>query len=217
MRSPLHLDLLKEDERFSSSPIRLRVMMPVFACFLALCLGVWWLLLCVHAHSQTQLKQELLQTIAAFAPVHASVLASRAQEQEALAVIHQLTLFKNSRNLFGGTFSSLAAHVPQNIQFTELRVPPPPPPATDPMRPSPAPTNTFEQVALRISGRTVGEHSSEAVNALLATFHDPAFTNLFRSAVIPKGAFRQDSARDPANRETLLFEITCECTPRRFQ
>ena len=61
------------------------------------------------------------------------------------------------------------------------------------------------------------EHPSEAVNTLLATFRTPAFTNVFRTAVIPKGAFRQDVARDPESREILLFDITCDCVPRRFE
>ena len=217
MSAPLHLDLLKDDERLNSSPIRLRFMMPLIACTVTLCLIVWWLLLCVHSHSQTQLKQELLQTIATLAPVHASVLATRAQEEEALAVLRQLALYKNSRVLYGDALSRLAGHVPENIQFTELRIPTPPPPPSDPQHPAAAPTNTVEQVSLRIAGRTAGERSSESVDALLATLRTPAFTNLIRSAVIPKGAFRQDIARDPNNREALLFEIQCECTPRRFE
>jgi len=217
MSAPLHLDLLKDEERLSSSPIRLHFMLPMLSSCLALCLAVWWLLLCVHTHSQIQLRQELLQTIATLTPVHASVLASRAQEEEALAVVRQLTLYKNSHIRFGTALSNLTERVPENIQFAELCIPTPQPPPTDPQHPATAPTNTTEQVSMRIAGRTAGERSSESVDTLLATLRSPAFTNLFRTAVIPKGAFRQDIIRDPNNRDTLLFEISCECTPRRFE
>jgi len=213
----LHLDLLKEDERRSSSPIRLRVMMPLTALFLTTCVLVWWGLLFLRVHGQNQLVEELQQAVTSFTPSHTAVLELRAQEQEYHAMVHQLTLYRNSRNLFGQALSNLAEHVTENIQFTEMRIPPPSPPTVDPTRPSSGPTNTFELVALRIAGRTGGERPSEAVNTLLAALRTPAFTNLFRTAVIPKGAFRQDIARNPANHETLLFEITCDCVPRRFQ
>jgi Tfp pilus assembly protein PilN len=217
MSTPLHLDLLKEDERLSSSPIRLRVMMPMTASFVALCLLVWWSLICLRSLGQVHLKMEVEQAIHALAPVHASVLDARAQEQEIKAVIGQLSLYKNSCNRFGESFSKLTASIPETIQFTELRIAPPQPVASpDPAHPV-VPTNLLEQVTLRISGRTGGERPSEGVNALLATLRTPAFTNLFRTAFIPKGAFRQDTVRNPDNRETLLFEITCECLPRRFE
>ena len=215
MKTPLHLDLLKEEERLSSRPIRLRVMFPLFAVFLALCLSVWWVLLWARARNQTQLEGELKLAIESITPVHASVLETRAREQECRAIVNQLSLYTNSQIRFGKTFSLLASHVPGNIQFTELRIPSPSP--ADPAHPTAAPTNAFEQVFLRIAGRTGGEHPSEEVNKLLAELRTPALTNLFRSAVIPKGAFRQDGTRNQMNHETLLFEVTCECQPRRFQ
>jgi len=79
----------------------------------------------------------------------------------------------------------------------------------------PGPPNPAERVPLRRAGRTTGP---EPVNTLLQTLlKNPVCTNLIRSAEIPKGAFRQDSSRNAANRETLLFELTCECAPRRFE
>ena len=217
MRTPLHLDLLKEEERYSSSPIRLRVMMPLTAIFAAVCILVWWALLCLRAHSQTRLEGELQQAIISLTPAHAAMLASRAQEQEFRAVVRQLTLYRNSRILFGQTLSNLGEQITENLQFTELRIPPPQPPAADPTRATLGPTNTLEQITLHISGRTGGERPSEAVNLLLAALHTPAFTNRLRTAVIPKGAFRQYIARNPENHETMLFEITCDCVPRRFE
>ena len=217
MSTPLHLDLLKEEERFSSSPIRMRVMLPLTATFFALCLLVWWSLLCLKDHSMTQHKEDLKRDILSLTPAHDAVLASRAQEQEYRAMVRQLTLHKHARNLYGDTLSNLAEHVIETIQFTQITLPPPQPPPVDVTHPSNGPTNTFEAVTLRISGRTGGEHPSEAVNDLLATLRTPAFTNAFQTAVIPKGAFRQEATRNASNSDTLLFDIICDCVPRRFE
>ena len=217
MKNFLHLDLLKEDERYSYRPIRLRVMMPLAACLITLCLLVWWSSLCFNFYSQTQFKKKLQEAIVSLTPTQAAVLESRAQEQEFRSIIQQLTLYKNARNLCGNTLSNLTEYVPSSIQFAELRLSSPFPPLIDALHPAIGPTNTFEQVTLRIFGRTGGAHPSESVNALLATLYTPTFTNFFRSAMIPKGAFRQDASRNLENRETMLFEIICECLPRRFQ
>ena len=102
-------------------------------------------------------------------------------------------------------------------QSRVLRIPTPTPVAVDPKNPTLGPTNILESVSLQFAGRITGEHSSEAVNALLTALRTPAFTNLIRSAEIPKGAFRQDLAKNTVTGETLLFELTCECVPRRFE
>lgn len=215
MKTPLHLNLLKEEEHFSSSPVRLRVMMPTAAVFVALCSIAWFFLLAGKVHTQAHLNEKLKQAVASITPVYAAVLDSRAQEQEYRAMARQLGIYTNSRVLFGESLSLISARVPSCIQFTEMRIPQPT--LADPAHPSAAPTNRFEQVFLRISGRTSGDHPSEAVNTLLAELRTPVFTNLLRSVSIPKGAFRQDNARSASNRDTLLFEITCECQPRRFE
>ena len=41
----LHLNLLKDTERLSSSPVRLRVMLPVVALFACLGMALWWAIL----------------------------------------------------------------------------------------------------------------------------------------------------------------------------
>lgn len=213
MKTPLHLDLLKEDERFSSSPVRLRVLMPLIATSLTFSLVVWLCYLLVRVHSQIKLEEKLRQTSASVVPAHDAVLESRAQEQEYLAMAKQLGLYCNSRVRFGDVLAQLPSRVPACVQFTELSIPQ----APDALQQQTVPTNRFEQVTLRIVGRAGGDSPTEAINTLLAELKTPAFTNLFRSVFIPKGAFRQDTARNPTSRDTLLFEITCECLPRRFE
>ena len=38
----LHLNLLRAEEKASSSPIRLRVMLPIFALLLCAACAIWW-------------------------------------------------------------------------------------------------------------------------------------------------------------------------------
>jgi len=217
MSKPLHLDLLKDEERYSSSPVRLRVMLPMVAALATLCFLIWWALLGLRSHNQSTLKDQLQKNILKEKAAHAIVIDLRAQQKETKAIIQQLKFYEHARVRFGEALVQLAAHVPAEIQLTEIRLPPPPPPLIDPKLPALGPTNTMELLTLRIAGRASDNKASESVNTLLASLRKPAFTNLFQTADIPKGAFRQDSGRSLDNRETLLFEIRCVCVPRRFE
>lgn len=220
MNASLHLNLLKDEERFSSSPIRPRVMIPLLAVLSVAGFGVWWLLLTVRLSSATHEKAVQEAHCAELKPALNQVLTLRAREKEVRAALTQLGFYRTSRIRFGDTLMRLPQHVPASIQFTELRVPLPPPlPAPDPklkVQP-PGPTNLVEAVTLRIAGRVGSSASDEAVRSLLDALRQPAYTNLIRKAEIPKGAFRQDSVRGPAARESILFEITCDCGERRFK
>ena len=222
MSAVLHLNLLKDEELLSPSPVRLRVLVPLLAVLSVLAVAVWWTLLAVRAHDVTLQKKVLEADLAEMKPGHAEVLRLRAQEKEYAASLRQLTFYRNARLRFGETFARLAEHVPATVQLTELRVLPPPPlPPADPTKKAAlGPTNVFEAVTLRLAGRAGGDAPSEAVNTLLEAIRStPSFTNLILSAEIPKGAFRQETGKmkGAANPDTLLFEITCGCVPRRFE
>lgn len=220
MNASLHLNLLQDDERFSSSPIRLRVMIPLLAVLGVVGLGVWWLLLIARIDNVTHEKTNLETHCAELKPTHDQVLALRAREKETRAAVSQLGFYRTARIRFGDALARLPQHVPASIQFTELRVPTPPllPPPDPTAKVKPlGPTNLAETVTLRIMGRASSSTSSEAVRSLLEALRQPAFTNLIRKAEIPKGAFRQDIARGPAARECVLFEISCDCGERRFE
>ena len=217
MTPSLHLDLLKDEERFGSSPVRMRVMFPLFAISAALGVSLWWGLVAFRVHNQTVLKSALEKSAAELKPAHNALLALRAQERDTSAAIRQIQFYQNSRLRFGETFLKLAARVPENMQITEMRINPPAPITIDPQSPTPGPTNTVEQVTLRLAGRTAGERSTEVINTFITALRTPAFTNLIRSVEIPKGAFRQEFGKDPQSREALLFELICGCSPRRFE
>ena len=218
MSTSLHLDLLKAEEHLSPNPVRLRVIVPFFFVLAILGIAVWWTLFAFRLHAATLQKAVLVTNIEGLKSAHSKVLLLRAQEKEQQAILKQLTFYRNSRICFAETFKRLAEQVPDTVQLTELRVPPPPPPpSTDPNRQTFGPTNVSEAVSLKLAGRASGDAPSVSVRMLLEKIRTPAFTNLIRSAEIPKGAFRQDTFRGPANQDTLLFEITCGCVPRRFE
>lgn len=217
MSTPLHLDLLKDEERYSSRPVRLRVILPMLAALATLCCLVWWALLGLRSYNQSDLKAGLQKNILRQTAAHAIVLDLRAKEKETSAVIRHLQLYQHARICFGTTLSRLSDHVPANIQITEMRLSPPPPPLVNLQLPALGPTNSVEQITLRLAGRTNGDEASKSVNTLLVALRIPAFTNLIQMADIPKGSFRQDVARNPENRDTFLFEIRCVCVPRRFE
>lgn len=219
MRTPLHLDLLKDEERLSSSPIRLRVMLPLMTSLFLLSTLLVWTLLGIRLRSQHKLVIDTENAVQSASPVHASVLASRETEKETRAVIQQLMLYQHSRNAYGTTLANIANYVPTNIQFAEMSIPLPqvPPDVSRPGTLPAAPTNIQENVTLRISGRIGGNRASESINELLCALRSEPFTNAFRAVSIPKGAFRLDSSRGPSGGDALLFEIFCECAPRRFE
>lgn len=225
MSASLHLNLLNDDERVCSSPVRMRVMLPIFAVLTVIGLCVWWSLLAVRLHNAVQVKHLQEARIADLKPSQEQVLSLRAREGEARAVLEQLRFYRASRLCFSETLLRLPQHVPEAVQLTDVRIPPPPPLPPPPFSPPglavktvpPGPTNLTEAVTLRVAGRAGSSKPSEAVRALLDAFRLPDFTNLVRAAEIPKGAIRQDTARGAAVRDTILFEITCDCGERRFK
>lgn len=221
MSAPLHLNLLNEQERFSSSPVRSRVMIPMFVILATAGLGVWWSLFSFRLHDANQQKAAVETRVSELTPAFEHVKDLRARETESTAVLQQLGFYRAARLLFGDALQRVPAVVPAAVQLTEMRIKPPSPPPPAPVSKtnpkSAGPTNLSETVTLLLTGRAGGDRPSEAIRALLESLRSPAFTNLIRTAEIPKGAFRQEASKNSAAPNTLLFEITCDCSERRFE
>ncbi len=218
MITSLHLDLLKDDERLSPNPIRLRVVFPLVGIVLVAGTLFWWSALTFKVRAAATQKTTAETNISSLKNAHDEILRLREEEKEMSASLEQLNYYLHSRIRFSEALASLPAHIPLDLQVTEMRVPPPPPFVPDAKSLLSGPTNTLEGVTLKLSGKAGGKRPTEVVNALLkaiATSTD--FTNLIQNAYIPKGAVRQDTSRGGRASDTLLFEINCECTPRRFQ
>ena len=127
MKAPnLHLNLLHASERQSSSPVRLRVMLPIFA--LLACLGclVWWGVLAGQLMIAKAQNDSIQQDIAAKKAVHGGILQQMASEREMRAELDQLTMYAHGRRTYGDLFRRFAESVPEGVQLLALEIPEPP-------------------------------------------------------------------------------------------
>lgn len=220
MKAPNHhLNLLKPDEQLSSSPVRLRVMLPVLA--VAVCVGVaiWWSILFMQllllrgqvASVKSDLNQRKQQ--------HAAILAEMAHARDSQAELDQLTGYAAGCRHYGTLLARLADVLPEQIQLTSLVIPEPAPQQLrDPRNPRvPAllgPTNVTEGVAFRISGRTV---HAQQVTDLLKRFRGEGVTNVLVVAPSPRiRSFKQEARADKQGRRLLSFEVEYRGVDRRF-
>ena len=216
MSRHIHLNLIKEEELVSSSPIRSQIIAPIIAGVITLSTLVWWVLLYVNYASLKRLNTMHLNINKQLQPGYTAVHELNSKEKEITALINQLRIYQNSMLQYSTLLTDIPKHVPPNIQFTKLEVLPPPPPLFEKGNESKGPTNTFETAGLLITGYTRGAEAFNSVNKLLNALQSDAYTNLVKTALIPKGSFRQNS-KSRTGSQDLRFELKCECRNRRFQ
>ena len=225
--SRLHLNLLRDSEKLSSSPVRLRVMLPVMA--LLACAGclVWWAMLATQLLLVKTQVSSLQDDIAGKEKDHANVLAQMADAREKQAQLDQLEMYSSARNLYGGMFARLAEVMPIRVQLTKIEIPEQPPqnllPPGGKGMPAWGPTGTTERISMRIMGRTPKE---TPVLSLMESLEAPDFTNtlvIVKDARIPADvspkvhSFRQDGTTTEDGSRLLLFDIEYRCLPRVFE
>ena len=205
--SRLHLNLLRDTEKLSSSPVRLRVMLPVMA--LLACAGclVWWAMLATQLLLVKTQVSSLQDDIAGKEKAHANILAQMTEAREKQAQLDQLEMYSAARNLYGGMFARLAEVMPIRVQITKIEIPEQPPqnlmPPGGKGKPVWGPTGTVERMSMRIMGRT---------NTLVVV-KDPRLPD-----ASPKvHSFRQDGSTTEDGSRLLLFDIEYRCQPRVFE
>ena len=230
MKAPnLHLNLLHASERQSSSPVRLRVMLPIFAALACVGCLVWWgVLACQLLLVKDQVKA-IQQDLAAKKKEHSGVLDQMAGLRNAQAELNQLTMYKNGRRTYGGLLKRIPEVVPEGVQLLALEIPEPPPqnllpPGAKPgskVKPLPGPTGTVESVSLRLLGRTAHDGP---VKAMMKALESPTFADSLLAA--QKGADMKatrsekswpDTSPDVRNQGFLAFEVEYRCVERRFE
>ena len=230
MKAPnLHLNLLHASERQSSSPVRLRVMLPIFAALACVGCLVWWgVLACQLMLVKAQVKA-VQQDLAAKKKEHSGVLDQMAARRNAQAELDQLTMYKNGRRTYGELLKKLPEVVPEGVQLLALEIPEPPaqnlvPPGAKPgskVQPLLGPTGTVENVSLRILGRTAKDGP---VKEMMKSLESPAFADSLLAA--QKGADLKstrsekswpDTSPDVRNKGFLAFEVMYRCVERRFE
>ena len=122
----LHLNLLKETEHLSSSPIRLRVMLPVLAIFACIGLALWWAILFTQLLIIRSESQTLDEELKAKANAQADAIAQQDRVREMRQQLEQFTYYKKGMRSIGVPLAKLAEIMPLKVQLTELSFAPPP-------------------------------------------------------------------------------------------
>lgn len=212
MNAPnLHLNLLHASERKSSSPVRLRVMLPILAALACVGCLVWWGILAGRLMLVKTQVAAIQDDLAAKKAEHGGILAQMAAERNLRSEIDQLAMFANGRRKYGELFTGVALALPPDIQLMELEMPQPPPqnllpPGAKPgpnVRPLLGPTNTVEAVVINLRGVTERWQSVEP----------------FKDAVAGSGG-TNSAAVSSSIKWTVpgkAFTIEYRCRERRFE
>ena len=230
MKAPnLHLNLLHASERKSSSPVRLRVMLPIFAALACVGCLVWWGVLAGQLMLVKAKVTSVKNEIEAKKKENSGVLEMKARKDNAQAELDQLTMYKNGRRTYGELLEKIPEVVPEGMQLLELEIPEPPlqnllPPGAKPgpkVKPLLGPTGTVENVALRIRGRATQDGP---VKEMMKSLESPTFAGSLVAA--QRGADVEasrrarswpDSSPDVRDKGLLAFEIEYRCVERRFE
>lgn len=227
MKSPvMHLNLLNPGERRSSSPVRLRVMLPLLSGLaLAVTLG-WWAVLETRLLLVEREVKAWKKELSANAKAHAEYCVTRDRMRALEAESRQEKGYLNACLGWGDLLAALPAACPDGMQLTTLEIPLPPPQRLSPppgvkAPPLLGPTGVLERVTLRLAGRTVAE---ERLLSLLQNLSAAAFTNVLVQAKDAKGAsasprmrqFRQDANADLDGNRAIVFDVEYGTVGRRF-
>jgi Tfp pilus assembly protein PilN len=211
----VHLNLLKDTERLSSSPVRLRVMLPVVALFACLGMALWWAILFTQLLMIKAEAQTIDEDVKAKSNAHAEAISRQDQVREMRQQLEQLLYYRNGVRAIGKPLAMLAEAMPLKVQLTELSFAPPP---TDPL-PKPGqkispftPLTNVETQRLVIAGRTTRE---TPVVALMESLESTNFVTLITREKRVK-SFRQDANAERGKRRLLTFEVEYTMPERRF-
>ena len=210
-----HLNLLKTTEKLSSSPVRLRVMLPVVALFACLGMALWWAILFTQILMIKTEAQTIDEDVKAKSNAHAEAISRQDQVREMRQQLEQLTYYRMGVRAIGQPLAKLAEIMPLKVQLTELSFAPPPtdPPPKPGQKISPfVPMTNVETQRLVIAGRTTKE---TPVVALMESLDSPNFEKLITREKHVR-SFRQDVNAEKGKRRLLTFEVEYTMPERRF-
>ena len=215
--SSFHLNLLTEAEKLSSSPIRIRVMLPILAILAVLGMVVWWGTLTTQAMLVRTKTSAVSDELATKKAAHDAIIGNMNRANEEAAQLAQLELYRGGCVRWGETFAAVAKVLPAEIQLVRMEIPEPPPQMLrDPKNPKKppliGPTNDTEKVSLVIAGRAARETT---VAAFMELLEGAQFTN--RLSNIKVRSIQQEAQpRKDGEARLLAFELECNATDRRF-
>ncbi len=229
MKSPnLHLNLLRPEEKASSSPVRLRVMLPILSLLLCAACVIWWGVLFMQGLILSGKVTSMRADLEGKKTAHAAILSQMADMRERQSQLDQLDAYKKGCRKYGGLLAKLAEVIPAEVQLTALTIPEPPPQMlSDPKNPKRppllGPTNTTENVQFRISGRTA---ATASVTALMEAIESDSFSDWIVVDKDKKNAaarkkkrinIRQEARAGEDGVRMLAFDVEFRCKERRFE
>ena len=211
-----HLNLLKQSERVSSSPVRLRVLVPLLAFFAAAGMAVWW----GSLFAQRLVAQSRLKVLAseneARVKTEAKAKEQHAEFLEQSSRLRQLESYSAGIRRIGPALAALAENMPVGIQIIDVSISEPPPqdlraalPRMPPLR---GPTNAVEHQTFTIRGRTP---KPLYASKLKMSMRDPSFASVAVSLAKETSGIEVSV---PAKGETrpTLFTFEYDMPPRAF-
>ncbi len=213
-----NFDLLKATERRSSSPIRLRILMPIVAILACIGMVAWWGVLFAQTMMIEGDAKEVEASLDAKKKDHSDVLAVQAKLREQNLEANQLALYTYGVRHVGSAFAALAAEIPQGVQITQIKIPPPPEQdlIIDPKTRKPTlwgPTNNTERQVVVLSGRTVHETRITSLGNVLS---EPAFSCLLVPSTQKDIDFGTDESAEYDGRKLVKFTQQYDMPGRRF-
>lgn len=220
----VRMNLLRESERLSSSPVRVRVMLPVLALLLCVGAAVWWAMLFMQMLILKGEVSSAQNQLSARHSAHSAILSEMERARNLRAELDQLQFYSAGRREWGPFFAKLADIMPVDVQLVSLTVPEAAPqnlknPINPKGPPLLGPTDPVEPLGLRILGRT---KRAAPVTALMDTLSGGEFAKWLVSdktsaaTQSPKvHSFKQEAAAKEEDR-LLAFDIEFRCPERRF-
>ncbi len=208
-----HLNLLKTNEVLSSSPVRLRIMLPVGAILACGGLLVWWGILCTQTFIAKTQAHSIEEDLAAKNSAHAEAIQKRDLARELKLQLEQLEYYRSGVRSIGAPLAKFAEIVPLRVQLKEMSITPPrpqvllPPGAKVPLF---GPTENVETQKLVIAGLTTKETPVVSLMESLESGFETLVTGEHNV-----NSYKQDNTEMDGKR-LLSFEIEYTMPERKF-
>ena len=211
--SSFHLNLLKTNEVLSSSPVRLRIMLPVGAILACVGLLVWWGILFTQTFIAKTQAHSIEEDLAAKNSAHAEAIQKRDLARELKLQLEQLEYYRSGVRSIGAPLAKFAEIVPLRVQLKEMSITPPrpqvllPPGAKVPLF---GPTENVETQKLVIAGLTTKETPVVSLMESLESGFETLVTGEHNV-----NSYKQDNTEMDGKR-LLSFEIEYTMPERKF-
>ena len=210
-----HLNLLKDSEKVSSSPIRLRVMMPIITLLACAGMIVWWGVLFSRAMMAKVSADSAAEEITAKTSAHSEVIERMALIKEMRLELEQLGYYSNAVVHVAEPLAKFAEVMPIRVQLTNLSIPAPLPQVLKSPNPKIVlwgPVENCETQKLVIAGRAVKEVQFQQ---MIESLDAPEFERLVtREKDVKSFGLADDSATD--GKRLLAFDVEYTMPARRF-